>query len=102
MLPSPQTINVRRFDAADTLVFQEPFSFLVATDILSEAKRGSLQRDFPKYKEAGFFPYSEEECGPAIIELIEEVTSPEIADQLGDKLGIKHLSHYPHLVTIRR
>ena len=102
MLRSPESINVRRFDSADTLVVQEPFAFLVAKDILAEAKRGSLRNDFPKYKEAGFFPYSEEECGPAIIELIEEVTSPEIADKLGDKLGIKHLSQYPHLVTICR
>jgi 2OG-Fe(II) oxygenase superfamily len=102
MLRSTETINVPRFDSADTSVFEEPFPFLVATDILSEAKRGSLHRDFPKNKEAGFFPYSEEECGPAIIDLIEEATSPEIADKLGEKLGIKNLSHYPFLVTICR
>lgn len=102
MLGLPETINVERFDSADTLVVQDPFSFLVATEILPETKRRSLDADFPKYKEAGFFPYLEEECGPAVVKLVEEVTAPEVADKLGDKLGIERMSQYPFLVTICR
>jgi hypothetical protein len=81
---------------------QEPFPFLIASDILAEAKRNALHQDFPKYGEAGFLPYSDKECGPAVIDLVIEATSPAVADSLGEQLGIERLSQYPTLVTICR
>lgn len=99
---SGRMLNPERFDAAHALVAREPFPFLIATDTLAEAKRDALSRDFPKYEEEGFLPYSEEECGPAVVELVNEVTSPGVADKLGDQLGIERLSQYPVLVTISR
>jgi hypothetical protein len=96
------TVNLERFAAPPALVGREPFPFLIASSTLAETKRDALRRDFPKYKEAGYLPYSEKECGPAVVALINEVTSPEVADTLGDQLGIERLSQYPTLVTISR
>jgi hypothetical protein len=95
-------LKSERFDAADTLVKRDPFPFIIAKDILAPSERESLHEDFPKYKEAGFFPYSDDECGPTVTKLVEELTSPEVADKLGDKLGIEKMSQYPTLVTICR
>jgi hypothetical protein len=90
------------FGPARALVRREPFPFLIASDTLAEGKRDALRQDFPKYGEAGFLPYSQKECGPAVVELINEVTSPEVADALGEQLTIERLSQYPTLVTICR
>jgi hypothetical protein len=95
-------IKSERFDSADTMTKRIPFPFLIATNMLSETQRQALRDDFPKYKEAGFFPYADDECGPSITQLIGELTAPEIADKLGNKLGIDKLSQYPTLVTICR
>jgi hypothetical protein len=95
-------LNSVRFTASDTLVKRDPFPFIIATDVLSNVKRKELLDDFPKYKEAGFFPHAEAECGPAVNQLVNELLSPEVADNLGDMLGIERLSRYPTLVTICR
>ena len=95
-------IKSERFNSADTMVKRTPFAFLIATNILSETQRQALREDFPKYREAGFFPHADDECGPSINQLISELTAPEIADKLGNKLGIDKLSQYPTLVTICR
>lgn len=90
------------FNSADTLVRRDPYPFLVAHDILATDKQRELSTDYPTYTEAGYFPYSEEECGPAVRKLVEEITSPDVAELLGSKLGIEHLSQYPTLVSICR
>jgi hypothetical protein len=95
-------LQLDRFENADTLVRRDPFPFIVASGTLSEASHAALREDFPQYKEAGYFPYSDEECGPAVQQLVQEVTAPEVADRLGAKLGIEKLSNYPTLVTICR
>jgi hypothetical protein len=95
-------LKSERFDAADTLVKRDPFPFVIAKDILSQSERKALVDDFPKYEEAGFLPYSGQECGPAVNRLIEELTSPKVADKLGEKLGIERMSQYPTLVSISR
>jgi hypothetical protein len=95
-------LKPERFDPAHALVRREPFPFLIASDTLADAKRDALRQDFPNYGEAGFLPYSEKECGPAVTDLVNEVTSPDVADALGEQLGIERLSQYPTLVTICR
>lgn len=95
-------LNIDRFDAPETLVKSEPFSFLIANGILAEDQRAALREDFPRYKEAGYFPYADDECGPAVQQLISEITSADVADRLGQKIGIEHLSQFPTLVTICR
>jgi hypothetical protein len=97
---SGMTLQLNRFESAD--IRREPFPFLVTSGALAEAARPALAADFPRYKEAGYFPFTAEECGPAVQQLVAEITSPEIANALGARLGIDNLAQYPTLVTICR
>jgi len=92
--------NLQNTDASNAAIYHEPFPFMVAHGVLNSNQQELLAQDFPAYTEAGYFPYYPEECGPAISALIDEVTSPAVADQLGAQLGIENLSKYPVLVTI--
>lgn len=95
-------LDPARLDRPDTLVRHDPFSFLIAHGQLPEQSRADLERDFPKYSSAGFFPYDESECGPSIRELVDVVTSHAFASAVGAKLGIDDLGQYPALVTLCR
>lgn len=89
-------------DRADTVVREAPFRFLVAHDQLPAATAADLERDFPKYSSAGFFPYEEKDCGPSVNALIRELVDPAVASAVGARLGIDHLGQYPTLVTLCR
>jgi hypothetical protein len=91
-----------RLDRADTAVRDEPFHFLVAREQLPTDAVAELERDFPKYAGAGFFPYEEKDCGPSVNRLIGELTDPAVASAVGARLGIEHLGQYPTLVTLCR
>ena len=97
---APELFDPAHLDRADTLVAREPFPFLVARDQLPASSRTELDRDFPKYTGAGFFPYEEKDCGPSINRLIADLTDPAVATAVGAKLGIDHLGGYPTLVTL--
>ena len=91
-----------RLERADTLVREQPFHFLIAREQLPANAAVELERDFPKYAGAGFFPYEERDCGPSINRLIGELTDPAVASAVGAKLGIDNLGQYPTLVTLCR
>lgn len=95
-------LDPARLDRPDTEVRLEPFPFLVAHGQLPDEARGDLDRDFPRYAGAGFFPYDPSDCGPSINELVEGLTAPEFADAIGKRLGIANLGQYPTLVTLCR
>jgi hypothetical protein len=95
-------LDPTQFARPDTLVFDEPFSFMIAHGMLPDRRRQELNRDFPRYGEAGFFPYDEIECGPAVNKLVEQLTTPACADAIGSRLGIDNLGRYPTLVTLCR
>lgn len=95
-------LDPRGLERADTLVCAQPFAFLVARSQLPAAAAADLARDFPRYASAGFFPHEPADCGASINRLIAELTSPEIADAIGTRLGVPDLGTYPHLVTICR
>jgi len=105
-MPSPDTptprFRIEALTAADALRQLEPFPFLVARRTLDEGARTELERDFPRYAGAGFFPYADADCGPAVRELVAELCRPEVATVLGEQLGIEHLGQYPTLVTLCR
>ena len=84
----------------DVRVQHQPFSFLLAAHMLREDARAELQRDFPKYPEAGFFPHQAADCGPSVNALIAELVAPEFVDALGDRLGVADMSKLPALVTL--
>ena len=99
----PSTLfDPAHLDRADTLVREAPFRFLVAREQLPSAAAAELDRDFPKYSSAGFFPYEEKDCGPSINALIRQLTDPAVASAVGERLGIDHLGRYPTLVTLCR
>ncbi len=81
-------------------VLREPFALMVARDQLPMSAMADLDRDFPRYGSAGFFPYDPEDCGPSIRALVGEITSPVFADALGRQLGIEGLGRFPTLVTL--
>jgi hypothetical protein len=95
-------IDPSRLDAERCEVRSEPFAFLVARDQLPLAAADVLDRDFPRYASAGFFPYEPEDCGASIVACVEALTAPEFARALGERLGIEQLEQYPTLVTICR
>ena len=95
-------LRAERLQAPAAEIVRDPFPFLVATDVLEPRAIDALERDFPRYRGAGFFPHDPMDCGPSINALIGEITSPAIAQQLGDALGIDQLGSYPTLVTLCR
>jgi hypothetical protein len=95
-------LDPARLDRPDTTVQQQPFPFMVAHGQLPNEVRGDLDRDFPRYASAGFFPYDPADCGPSVNALIENMTSPAFARAVGQRLGIENLGQYPTLVTLCR
>ena len=100
---SPEALlDPARLDRPDTLVRHEPFPFMVAHGQLPDEARGDLDRDFPRYPSAGFFPWDPADCGPAVNSLVEQLTAPAFAGLIGQRLGIADLGRYPTLVTLCR
>lgn len=95
-------LDPARLDRPDTMVQQDPFPFMVAHGQLPDDARGDLERDFPRYASAGFFPYDPGECGPSVNALINDMTSPAFARAIGQRLGIDNLDRFPTLVTLCR
>ena len=94
---------MERIGARDTITIRDPFPFIVATQTIDEGQSAALDQDFRRFEGTGYFPYeSGDHSAPAVRKLIDEITSKEVADALGDKLGIDRLSQYPTLVTIAR
>ncbi len=93
-------LHSEALDREDAVVRHQPFSFLIANGLLADSDRTRLGEDFPLYRSAGFFPYEQGDCGPAINALIEELTAPALADAIGSRLGIASLGRFPTLVTI--
>ena len=93
-------IDVARLDDPRTKIHELPFPFLIAEGQLPPEAAAELDRDFPHYDSAGFFPYAPEDCGPSINAVVEAVTSPDYARAIGDRLGVEGLDRYPVLVTI--
>lgn len=101
-LPQMRFIDSSALKACANPPTRVPFSFLVASAQLPESARAELREDFPHYPNAGFFPHERADCGPSVNALVEELTSPSVADAIGTLLGISALGAYPSLVTICR
>ncbi len=91
-----------RLQHEDTLVVSDPFPLFVSQNQLAEDLADDLERDFPSQKEAGYLPFEEADCGPSVRAVVDEMISPEIADAIGDQLGLPNLSQYPTMVSICR
>ena len=95
-------LDPARLDRPDTTIQHQPFPFMVAHGQLPDEMRADLDRDFPRYASAGFFPYEPADCGASVNELVKALTSPEFARAIGKRLGIEELDRYPTLVTLCR
>lgn len=101
-MPEAALLDPANLTRPDTLNGQVPFAFLVARDQLPPQARAELERDFPKYAEAGFFPHDPRECGPSINALVDALLTPAFVDAVGARLGIDGLARYPAMVTLCR
>lgn len=79
-----------------------PFRFFVMHDMLPPEAQDALERDFPRYPSAGFFPYDPADCGPTVQRVVEQMTSPEFGDAIGARLGLDDLGAKPTLATLCR
>jgi hypothetical protein len=95
-------LDPARLDRPDTTVQHQPFPFMMAHGQLPDEAREDLDRDFPRYASAGFFPYDPADCGPSVNALIDNLTAPAFARAIGERLGVDHLDQYPTLVTLCR
>jgi hypothetical protein len=95
-------LDPARLDRPDTDIRLEPFPFLIAHGQLPDDARNDIERDFPRYASAGFFPYDSSDCGPTVNTLVQNLTTPEFASAVGRRLGIENLGQYPTLVTLCR
>lgn len=95
-------LDPARLDRPDTTVQHQPFPFMMAHGQLPDEVRDDLDRDFPRYTSAGFFPYDPADCGPSVNALIDSLTAPAFARAIGERLGVDHLEQYPTLVTLCR
>jgi hypothetical protein len=95
-------LDPARLDRPDTTVQHQPFPFMMAHGQLPDEARDDLDRDFPRYASAGFFPYDPADCGPSVNALIDNLTAPAFARAIGERLGVDHLDQYPTLVTLCR
>lgn len=99
---SAALLDPARLDRPDTDIRREPFPFLIAHGQLPDESRGELERDFPRYTSAGFFPYDPSDCGPSVNTLVQRLSSVEFASAIGERLGIANLGQYPTLITLCR
>ena len=81
-------LDPARLERADTTTQREPFPFMVAHGQLPPEAHTDLDRDFPRYSSAGFFPYDPGDCGPAINTLIDNLTSREFASVIGQHVSV--------------
>jgi hypothetical protein len=95
-------LDIVRFRGDGTCAVRDPFPFAIGHGLLPAHMQGPLLQDFPRYRGAGFFPYAAEDCGPSMRALVDEVTSADFSNAVGDQLGIPDLARFPTLVTLCR
>lgn len=83
-----------------TVAEKLPFPHLLCPEFVRMDLMPDIHQDFPKVPGAGSFPMSVLKCGKAFQTMIEEISSPTMADILGKKLHID-LSGKPSMVTVR-
>ncbi len=83
-----------------TEVTREPFEFFTVGSVLKDRDLTAIRADFPKIDKPGIFPLSALEYGPAFAQLIDDIRSPELAQLIGDKLGVS-LAGLPLMITVR-
>jgi SM-20-related protein len=77
----------------------QPFSFFQA-QVLAEENLNQIQADFPAIAKPGVFPVDALQYGPGFASLLSDMQSPELAEAVGQKLGVD-LKGLPLMITVR-
>jgi SM-20-related protein len=77
----------------------QPFSFLQA-QVLAEDDLNQIRADFPTIEKPGVFPADALQYGPGFASLLSDIQSPELAEAVGQKLGVD-LKGLPVMITVR-
>lgn len=77
----------------------QPFSFFQA-QVLAEENLNQIQADFPAIAKPGVFPVDALQYGPGFASLLSDMQSPELAEAVGQKLGVD-LKGLPMMITVR-
>ncbi len=77
----------------------QPFSFFQA-QVLAEENLNQIQADFPEIAKPGVFPVDALQYGPGFASLLSDMQSPELAEAVGQKLGVD-LKGLPMMITVR-
>ena len=77
----------------------QPFSFFQA-QVLAEENLNQIQADFPAIAKPGVFPVDALPYGPGFASLLSDMQSPELAEAVGQKLGVD-LKGLPMMITVR-
>ncbi len=78
----------------------EPYQHVIVSDFLKPEAVPAIRADYPLIKRHGSYPVSELEYGDAFASLLDELTSPALADAFAEKFGID-LAGRPTMVTVR-
>ncbi len=76
-----------------------PFSFFQA-QVLAEDDLNQIRADFPAIEKPGVYPVDALQYGPGFASLLSEIQSPELAEAVGEKLGVD-LKGLPVMITVR-
>ncbi len=77
----------------------QPFSFFQA-QVLAEENLNQIQADFSAIAKPGVFPVDALQYGPGFASLLSDMQSPELAEAVGQKLGVD-LKGLPMMITVR-
>jgi SM-20-related protein len=81
-------------------VTHEPFSYFVATDVISSADLERIKSDFPAIASTGVFPLDCLKYGANFEHLIDEIRSGDLEEILAQKLNAS-LNGKPLMITVR-
>lgn len=82
-------------------VFREPYSFLHAQNVLTDAQASDIRADYPGIATPGYHPLEKLDRHGAFDRLARDLESAELARALGELFGVD-LSDKPRMITVRR
>jgi hypothetical protein len=85
---------------AQTPLQTDPFDYVVVDSFLDEAAKAEILADFPLMPDAGSFPLSEVEVGPALQALFDALDGPSFRAAIEEKFDLD-LSGKPTMFTVR-
>ena len=100
-MPTLESWKVLDADALSKAVLvAEPYPYLVIDSLIRREALPAVVETFPELGKRGSFPLDAVRCSGAFATLMEEMQSPELRKQIGERLGMD-LDGKPPMVTLR-